>query len=221
MMHDDFQIPTEVVPGDGLYEELVRISARADTLSVLEVGCSDGQGSTAAIVTGFGLRRREYAEPRLYCIDSSRARAAACRERYKKLPNVHVLCGLSCGAGDVASEEEIRAYKGVYSTSLLLTWRAGWDQYIAETKPCVDMIASAITLNGGPFDVVVLDGGEFSARYELDKTYGSRWIVLDDTQSFKNASNYVRLLADRSYTLVSCDPGRRNGWAVFGRKGQI
>lgn len=220
-MDNDGVAPVEVVCGDGLYEEIVRISARADTLSVLEVGCSDGQGSTAAIVTGFGLRRREYAEPRLYCIDSSRARAAACRERYKKLPNVHVLCGLSCGAGDVAGEEEIRAYKGPYPTSLLLTWRSGWDRYIEETRPCMDMIATAIALNGGPFDVVVLDGGEFSARYELDRVYGARWIVLDDTQAFKNAGNYARLLADRTYTLVSCDPGRRNGWAIFGRQGHI
>jgi len=217
----DEHLPTEVVPGDGVFEEIVRIAARDDTLNVLEIGCSDGQGSTFAVMKGFDLRRREAPKAHLYAIDLSPLRSAACRERYKKRDDITVLCGMSCSPADVAGEDEIRAFKGIYPASLLLQWRAGLFEYVSERDPKQHMILSAKLLARQDFDLAIIDGCEFSARAELDRVYGSRWIVLDDTQVFKNASNYARLLKDPLYTLVSCDPGRRNGWAVFGRKGQI
>lgn len=213
--------PVEIVPGDGLYEHVVRISARADTLSVLEIGCSDGQGSTSAIVKGFGLRHPDSQSPRLFCIDSNPERTSACRDRYKNFSNVTVLCGLSCGEFDVAPPEEIAQFNGPISAAALLSWRAGWEQFIAETKPRLDQVSVALSLNRGPFDCAILDGGEFSARYELNRVYGARWIVLDDTQGFKNAANYQRMKNDKSYILVDENQYRRYGWAVFGKKGEV
>ena len=69
------------------------------------------------------------------------------------------------------------------------------------------------------FDAVLIDGSEFTGRAELDEIYGARFVLLDDTLTFKNWENARRLLADPAYRLVRADPATRNGFAVFEREG--
>jgi hypothetical protein len=68
------------------------------------------------------------------------------------------------------------------------------------------------------WDLVVIDGCEFSARGEMDLVYGARYIVLDDVRAFKNARNYARLLLDKRYGVHNERMDVRNGWAIFYRK---
>jgi hypothetical protein len=65
------------------------------------------------------------------------------------------------------------------------------------------------------FDAVLIDGSEFTGSAELDEVYGARFILLDDTETFKNWKNMRRLEADPRYRLVQHDPSTRNGFAVF------
>jgi hypothetical protein len=67
------------------------------------------------------------------------------------------------------------------------------------------------------FDAVLIDGSEFSGRAELDEVYGARFLLLDDTETFKNLDNSRRLEADPAYRLVRADPTTRNGFAVYER----
>ena len=67
------------------------------------------------------------------------------------------------------------------------------------------------------FDMVLIDGSEFTGKYELDKVYGARFILLDDINGFKNYDNYQRLVADQTYQLIAENWKVRNGYAVFKR----
>jgi hypothetical protein len=67
------------------------------------------------------------------------------------------------------------------------------------------------------FDAVLIDGSEFAGRAELDEVYGARFLLLDDTETFKNWENSRRLQADPEYRLICADPETRNGFAVFER----
>ncbi len=65
------------------------------------------------------------------------------------------------------------------------------------------------------FDVVLIDGSEFTGKAELDKVYGAKYILLDDILCFKNFYNYKKLLRDKNYRLISSDLHIRNCWAAF------
>lgn len=65
------------------------------------------------------------------------------------------------------------------------------------------------------FDVVLIDGSEFTGEAELQKIYGGTYILLDDICAYKNFFNYKALLKDRKYKLIGRDLRLRNGWAAF------
>jgi hypothetical protein len=65
------------------------------------------------------------------------------------------------------------------------------------------------------FDIVLIDGSEFTGKAELDLVYGAKFILLDDTNAFKNYNNYKKLLQDPSYELLEEDQKVRNGYAIF------
>ena len=67
------------------------------------------------------------------------------------------------------------------------------------------------------FDAVLIDGSEFAGYAELDEVYGARFLLLDDTETFKNWENSRRLQADPEYRLIHADSETRNGSAVFER----
>jgi hypothetical protein len=65
------------------------------------------------------------------------------------------------------------------------------------------------------FDLVLIDGSEFTGKAELDKVYGAKYILLDDILSYKNFHNYRKLLEDKNYRLIDRDLRKRNRWAAF------
>jgi hypothetical protein len=65
------------------------------------------------------------------------------------------------------------------------------------------------------FDMVLIDGSEFTGKAELELTYGAKFILLDDIRAFKNYENYEKLLNDPSYELIEEQLFLRNGYAIF------
>ena len=65
------------------------------------------------------------------------------------------------------------------------------------------------------FDVVLIDGSEFTGEAEFQKIYGATYILLDDICAYKNFFNYKSLLKDKNYRLIGRDLKLRNGWAAF------
>jgi len=67
------------------------------------------------------------------------------------------------------------------------------------------------------FDAVLIDGSEFTGEVEMPEVYGARFLMLDDTRSYKNWRNLKKLEADKGYRVVKKSRWTRNGWAVFER----
>ena len=65
------------------------------------------------------------------------------------------------------------------------------------------------------FDLVLIDGSEFTGIEELNRVYGAKWILLDDIRAFKNHYNYHRLSKDPDYQLIEENHTLRNGHAIF------
>jgi predicted O-methyltransferase YrrM len=65
------------------------------------------------------------------------------------------------------------------------------------------------------FDLVLIDGSEFTGISELKEVYGSKFILLDDITTFKNHTNHQQLLVDPNYILISQNTSIRNGYSVF------
>ncbi len=67
------------------------------------------------------------------------------------------------------------------------------------------------------FDMVLIDGSEFTGKAELDLVFGAKYILLDDICTYKNWNNYKELVLDSNYKLLMEDHYLRNGYAVFVR----
>jgi hypothetical protein len=67
------------------------------------------------------------------------------------------------------------------------------------------------------FDVLLIDGSEFSDFAESDELYKSRFILLDDINTFHNYKNYQKLLTEPNYKMVIQNICLRKGYAIFQR----
>jgi hypothetical protein len=65
------------------------------------------------------------------------------------------------------------------------------------------------------FDLVIIDASELDADFEIDKIYGTQFILLDDVNTFQNHENYQKLINHPSYFLLSQNYSLRNGYAIF------
>lgn len=70
----------------------------------------------------------------------------------------------------------------------------------------------------GTFDLVLIDGSEFTGRAELREVLGAGIILLDDINGMKNYENYYELKNNPRYTLEEEDWSLRNGYAVFRKR---
>jgi hypothetical protein len=200
------------------------IGATEGVRQILEIGSSAGDGSTEAWVHG-ALRNAH--RPELHCIEVSVPRYEALAQRYRDYPFVHCYNLSSVPAESFASEAEVaRFHAGVRSKlrNVRLEKVLGWLRqdlaYLAEHGLSAHGIRRIREQHGlARFDAVLIDGSEFAGKPELEEVYGARFLLLDDTRSFKNWENVQRLADDPAYRLVRKSRWLRNGFAVFERKG--
>ena len=219
----DQLIPPEI-RNDALYRAIVRVAATPGVRHMLEIGSSAGQGSTEAFIEGALLNS---GRPTLHCIEISDVRYEALRQRHASRPFVRCYRASSVGPHQFAAPQDVAAfYKAVpstlneYSLETVLGWLEQDVRYMTEHDVATNGIQQIKEANDVTyFDVVLIDGSEFTGRAELDEIYGARYIVLDDIGTFKNHHNFARLSDDRAYRLLESSANLRNGYAVFERGG--
>jgi len=210
------------ISGDRLYRTIAELAATPGVLEILEIGSSSGAGSTEAWVAG-ALRNPD--RPRLHCLEVSRTRFAALAERWREYDFVHCYNVSSVPVERFPSEEEVvRFYREERSRlrrtplPMVLGWLRADLDYIRREGLSGHGIRDVKESAGvDVFDAVLIDGSEFTGEAELDEVYGARFVVLDDTRTFKNWRNARRLEADPTYRLVRKSRWTRNGFAVFER----
>jgi hypothetical protein len=217
----DHLLPAEIA-GDSLSAIIEEIASTAGVREILEIGSSAGEGSTAAWVRG---ALRNPVRPRLHCIEVSTERHAALVERWGAQEFVHCHHASSIPIERFPSAAEVeRFYEDVpsrlrdFDLATVLGWLQQDIDYLRDHDLSTPGIAEIkIRYAIETFDAVLIDGSEFAGRAELDEVYGARFLLLDDTETFKNWENSHRLQADTSYRVVRADARTRNGFAVFER----
>ena len=211
-------IPAEIVD-DGLARALERLAADEQVHTILAIGSSSGEGSTASLVAGL-LRRTT--RPHVFCLETSRERFALLQHRYAHVPEVHCYNAAAVPISEEMSEDGVRDFclhhRPFYGAETALHWLRDGHEYIIENKIRQDGIAWIKSEHSiETFDVVLIDGGEFSGEAEWHAVDGACWVCLDDINVCKNWHNYQRLLHDPRYELIERDEKLRNGYAIFHR----
>lgn len=208
------------IKNDEFYSLIHKIASEENIETVLEIGSSAGEGSTEAFVAGL---RRNPNKPKLFCIEISKVRFAQLQQRYTHDCFVKCYNISSVSKESFPSKNEIIEFYNTNRTNLnnypldrVLGWLRQDIEYIdthSISKDGIDMIKQENNIDS--FDVVLIDGSEFGGSRELNKTYGAKFIMLDDINSFKNYNNYRLLYNDMNYKLVALNYYLRNGYAIF------
>lgn len=209
----DYLIPAEI-KNDGFYDFIYNLAKTEKIETILEIGSSSGEGSTEAFFKGIQENKNN---PVLYCMEVSKTRFDALQEFYKNHRNVKCYNISSVKLEDFPTINEVITFfkqKDVYECAII--WLIQDIKYIIDHNSIQDGIELIKTENNIKyFDVVLIDGSEFTGKAELEKIYGAKFILLDDIRTFKNYENYYKLLKDKNYKLISEDKFVRNGYAGF------
>jgi hypothetical protein len=209
---------------DALYELIVQFASDPSVRTVLEIGSSAGGGSTEAFVRGL---QQNPSHPQLFCIEVSKVRFDALERTYRPYGFVHCYNRSTVRPDEFPSPQAVDEFYRSHDTALrqyelsrVLGWLEQDVQYVREAGVEAGAI-EAIKADHGidVFDMVLIDGSEFTGEVELRKVYGAHIIFLDDVNSFKNYAARYRLLSDANYELVAENRTLRNGFSVFRRTG--
>lgn len=217
-------IPGEIV-NDDFYKVLYTLASRADLKTFLEIGSSSGAGSTHAFVSALRTRS-DVRDTRLYCMELSSERFAALKANYADADFVRVYNQSSVSPAEFPSEQEVSFFYAHTRTTLnqypleqVLSWLRQDLAYMRQsglTANGIEIIKQENNIRH--FDMVLIDGSEFTGEAELLHTIGARVIALDDVNSHK-CFNVYRMLANHvSYGLTHQNFELRNGFAVFERR---
>lgn len=212
---------TPEIHADALAARLTQLAALPWVRHVLEVGTGSGLGSTAALWAG--LRDKGWVCD-LVTIEASRERAAAAAAHYREDPGVLVLAGPAVPVRAYPSAEAVADFYGRVPSRLqrypleeVLAWRSQELAYLAATYPA-DHPGVLAELRAA-WDLVLLDGSEFTGPAELAAVGEPPLLVLDDVASFKHWTTFNQLSArPETYRLLEHGPGLRNGYAIFARR---
>ncbi|URD52691.1 FkbM family methyltransferase [Chroococcidiopsis sp. CCNUC1] len=210
------------IKNDDFYVTLQRLAREEDIKTVLEIGSSSGQGSTQAFVEGL---QENLNNPILFCMEVSQARFTELKKTYASKTFVKYYNLSSVSIRDFPSEAEVKEFYestptnlNLYPLEVVLGWLKQDLEYIQQTN-LVDSGIKQIKKENkiDYFDLVLIDGSEFTGSAELNEVYGAKIICLDDINAFKNFKNHQKLLADSNYTLIVANLKLRNGYSIFKR----
>src|SRR5690242_3677807 len=102
----DTLIPPEVSQ-DKFYRLIQCQARRQEVRTILEIGSSSGEGSTAAFVSGMD---RNPSQPVLHCMELSTVRYAALKQRYAGRPDVRCHNASTVPPEKFPSEIEVAAF---------------------------------------------------------------------------------------------------------------
>lgn len=216
----DAIIPPEI-KDDSFYVAILELASTTEARHILEIGSSSGGGSTEAFALGIA---RNPSKPRLHCMEISRTRFAALKDRYAGNDQISVYNASSVPAAELPTDEQVSAFYSDHPTKLnkyplaeVLSWLEA-DRIYMSGSTIPDGIRHIMAQSAiDQFDIVLIDGSEFTGEPELARVYGAHWILLDDINAHKNFRNYHRLHEDPAYRLVREDWEVRNGYAIFQR----
>ncbi len=200
------------------------ICSRREVRSIIEIGSSSGDGSTQAILNGI-KGRSDLSDMIICCFELSSIRFKNLEKNVSGFDVVYPYNLPSVASSEFPSEDDVKKFMVDYEgplKSLPVDRVVGWlrqdIEYVRRSGADINGI-SAVKLrhNLKTFDAAIIDGSEFTGAVELRYLMGSKYILLDDTETFKCRLAFERLISDPRYDCIAYDPKLRNGYAIFER----
>jgi len=192
----------QVAPGTSLGDFLMNVAKDTRYTKYLEIGTWSGMGSTRCFHLGFLERAGPFVFKSLECNKEKCEMAAM---HYTEYPYIQILNSTVVPASAIPSTDELK----MMFEGLVEHWHE------------VDMenLATCSFLEDRDFDVVFLDGGEYTTYFEYNelvtKCPSLRMIICDDTNMNKCKKVREELLASGDWKILVDRPDDRNGWCAF------
>ena len=202
---------------------IYQMAHEEDIQTVLEIGSADGTGSTHILSQALAEKAQRV---QVYCLETNSEKCELLKSRFSDQKNFNCFNNYSVYPAEYPEESDVIAFYRGHESALrrypmdkVLEWLRSEQKNYATTARQVDGIQAIIHETGLKyFDLVILDGSEFTGPADLDAVYGAGIIILDDINSYKNYANYQRLSRDRAYYLIQENWYVSHGSAVFKRK---
>lgn len=219
---------TEIIPGeismDEFSSQIEKLASKRENRYFLEIGSSAGDGSTRAFISQIE-KRSDRDECRFYCLEISLDRYQKLTDAYRHLTFFQAFRNSSVPLSDYPTAMTITKFYISTKTNLrnhgllkVLLWLRREIAYISNSGVLVDesgIVKVLREIAPHNLDVVLIDGSEFTGEAELLRVLGSKYILLDDTESFKCFNAKQILLRDTRYKLIKENSQLRNGYAIF------
>jgi len=216
---------------DEFQRTLERLASLPEVKTILEIGSSDGRGSTAGIAAGM---KKNPSGPQLHAIEFAKRRFVRLARRYKSRKDIHCHNCVTVSRKDFIGPEAITEFSRRYAPQFY----KGADPSEVESELNELLIESTTYIekhdlpeNGiqsikdrfgiVDFDLVLIDGGPFSGDAELEQTIGAKYIAFDDIFDIKNYKGHQRMLQDPDYEMVCYSKILRGGFSVFKRRDSL
>jgi len=215
-------ISPEII-GDDFHDLIRKLAATEPLSNVLEIGSSAGSGSTKAFVDGLSANP---GSPKLFCVEISRARYAVLKDHYQHESFVHCYNGSTASPDEFPSAWEVIKFYNSVQTNLnrypigeVLNWLRQDVAYVQDSGVPHDVIgAIKKDWDIDRFDMVLIDGSEFTGEIDYARIRGAKIILLDDTITFKCYNVRKYLLSDPYYDVIADNRKLRNGVTAFKRR---
>lgn len=208
----------QVLEGDPLADTLCGLIQDYRPRTILDIGASDGTGSTQ-------IMHEESAEigSEIYCIELDPDRFAALKRFASERDRITEYYCASVKTGLIERDMIIQASKQFPNWD---AWRSVGLQYMLDWYDRTMIVLSMVEITDGinyiknrhgitDFDMVLMDGSPFSGMAELQLVLGSDVIVMDDVNDIKCHEPYHYMMDREDYQLHSQNLQFRNGFAVF------
>ena len=181
---------------DELSEKMYNIVTQNQIKTILEIGSCTGEGSTLSFINGI-IDSNQQRNCTLFCMELNFDKYNQLWNNHKEHTFINFCNHSSIEILEYPPFEDIKNFYDNVKTNL--------NQY-------------PLKLIESWYNIVLIDGSEFTGLVEFRKIKNSKFIILDDINSFKNYDNYQTLLNHKNYVRLDKNLELRNGYAIFMRK---
>tara|TARA_R100000152_G_C6781965_1_gene217809 strand:- start:5018 stop:5653 length:636 start_codon:yes stop_codon:yes gene_type:complete len=190
-----------------LGEAIFNIASNTSYKSYLEIGTWNGQGSTKCFLDGLLPRDDEWSFYSLESDPSFYNQAINFWSDVEKNPKVNLLLGR------IIDEDELIDINNLKKQDPVKKEYPIWKQNDLNNYQQVENIAHLLPEF---FDVILLDGGEFSTLAEFHKLKNKCSIfILDDTNELKTKECQLLLEASPDWVACERDDYDRHGYSIY------
>jgi hypothetical protein len=201
---DNCKNGTGQICNDSFSREISKYASDLNNKTFLEIGTWNGLGSTRAFSTGFMNRTDDYI---FYSLECNEDKCLEASKLYADNKKIHIL-------NEVIWNEEPSDFYQIFPQCLTNSMFKHWNEV-----DLINMKRCNVFLNRpnlpDMFDVILLDGGEFTTYYEYQLLKNRcKILMLDDINCDKCSLIVKELKSDPTWKIIKEEKYIRNGYLI-------